>query len=139
MFKLVKLFWKWLTASAVGECGHTARIKGVATIFGQERLLILKRSKGTVVACHSCIGKSAIVCGLCGNIIYPGDFIGVALPKVKDGIPQILENSLAYPSDTSKVIVCQRWSCMSGLGNNIGVLGLNKTIKSIVPEPLDIE
>lgn len=67
------LIWLWRRRTLrATECGHSTKIEGSFTAFGETLRGRLPMMRGKTPYCHACVGKMTIRCAWCARLIVVG-------------------------------------------------------------------
>ena len=100
-------------------CNHPTKREGKTESFGECYAIVMPLAgNGRPDYCLECIGKMAIKCGWCGQLIHIGDFVTPYLPR--PNMPDYTRYHQDGPGLARTVIGCCRASCREFPGDEHG-------------------
>lgn len=91
------------------KCGHWTKKKGAISAFGHKGAVEMPfNDEGGVDYCLDCIGRMAIRCGWCGEVIWIGQPITLYTLLDKFEIP---EYAIKYSENPLQLVGCLGWNC----------------------------
>jgi hypothetical protein len=90
-------------------CGHETKIKDKVYAFGKTITTVVPVKDGKTDYCHECLGKMAIRCAWCGEVIFIGEPITLYTPRREDF--KIPEHAVAHNKDPLQLVGCLGWNC----------------------------
>lgn len=91
------------------KCGHRTKKKGAISAFGHKGAVDMPfNDSGGIDYCLDCIGKMAICCAWCSEVIWIGQPITLYPPARDFELP---EHAVKYSDNPVRFVGCLSWNC----------------------------
>lgn len=87
-------------------CGHETKKEGTVRVFGKNEILSIPvDEEGHTPYCLDCVGRMAIRCALCDEVIYVGEVVALCEVRCLDVLPK---HAVRYKWDERYALCCLR-------------------------------